>query len=68
MLFSKTILLIAAAIVPSVMAGCKAGAPFQGTCLSCTSDCHDNYDGPDRQSALQRSGCMTACLIMCDDC
>ncbi|KAK1844162.1 hypothetical protein CCHR01_13217 [Colletotrichum chrysophilum] len=42
MLFSKTILLIAAAIVPSVMAGCKAGAPFQGTCLSCTSDCHDS--------------------------
>ncbi|KDN69449.1 hypothetical protein CSUB01_05366 [Colletotrichum sublineola] len=56
MLFSKTFLLIAAAVVPSVMAGCK-NAPFQGTCLSCTMDCQDAYGGPGRQESLQRMSC-----------
>ncbi|KAK1964790.1 hypothetical protein LZ32DRAFT_600722 [Colletotrichum eremochloae] len=67
MLFSKTFLLIAAAVVPSVMAGCK-NAPFQGTCLSCTMDCQDAYGGPGRQESLQRMSCQFACLAFCDDC
>ncbi|KAL6915441.1 hypothetical protein FSHL1_006891 [Fusarium sambucinum] len=61
-------ILLALSSVSAVMAGCSAGAPFQGTCLTCTSECHSNYGGPDRKSALQRTGCMTACLIQCDDC
>ncbi|KXH66002.1 hypothetical protein CSAL01_02142 [Colletotrichum salicis] len=76
MQFSNTILLIAAAIVPSIMAGCSGAAPYQGTCLTCTSTCHDSADtnvfkdfgGPDRMSSLQRTGCMTNCLLHCNDC
>ncbi|KAF6831186.1 hypothetical protein CPLU01_06884 [Colletotrichum plurivorum] len=67
MLFSKTLILIAAAVVPSVMAGCRAPFTSEG-CLRCTSDCHDNYGGPGRKESLQRSGCMFGCLAMCDDC
>ncbi|TDZ15116.1 hypothetical protein Cob_v011955 [Colletotrichum orbiculare MAFF 240422] len=63
----KTLLIVTAALAPSALAGCS-GAPYQGTCLSCTSDCHDNFGGPDRTSSLQRTGCMFACLMFCDDC
>ncbi|KAF4783808.1 hypothetical protein HER10_EVM0000483 [Colletotrichum scovillei] len=68
MQFSKTILLIAAAIVPAVMAGCSGAAPYQGTCAKCAGECHKNFGGPDRLSSLQRAGCQTNCLLHCNDC
>ncbi|KAH0421916.1 hypothetical protein CcaCcLH18_13131 [Colletotrichum camelliae] len=68
MQFSKAFIVIAAAIMPSVMAACSAGAPFQGSCLSCTSECWDTYNAPDRITNLQRAGCMSQCLALCDDC
>ncbi|KAK1851820.1 hypothetical protein CCHR01_05515 [Colletotrichum chrysophilum] len=42
MQFSKAFIVIAAAVMPSVMAACSPGAPFQGSCLSCTSECWDS--------------------------
>ncbi|KAK1977784.1 hypothetical protein LZ30DRAFT_545291, partial [Colletotrichum cereale] len=64
--FSETVL-IAADTVPSVTAGCK-NAPCQGTCLSCTTTCQDNFGGPGRQASLQQMSCQFARLAFCNDC
>ncbi|WYZ46005.1 hypothetical protein EsH8_IX_000230 [Colletotrichum jinshuiense] len=67
MLFTKSILFVAAMIASSALAACS-GAPFQGTCGNCVVECHDAYNGPGRQESIQRAACQFACLAFCDDC